>query len=165
MEYIEKSNTISLIELTRNFFYKITFIKLIFCISILTITSCGNNKENKKFEPIKEITYIRIDSLQVSTNIFKDSSNYEYFTWDHASEFIKKIGDNWRLPTKEEFEMLKTNSLTLQKQMDIFNVGYWTALESIVNKDAWQSSFGVDFLENYYSKNSSARIILVRNIK
>ena len=169
MVYIKKTNTIFLKVFSRKSNYKKTFIKLIylifFFVTILSITSCGNNKENEKVVPIDEIIFIRIDSLQVSTNNFKVNKNFETFTWDEASVFIQKKGDDWRLPTKEEFEILKTNSLTLQKEMSIKNGGYWTALESIVNKDAWQSSFEFGFLENYYSKNMSAHIILVRNIK
>jgi hypothetical protein len=169
MKYQEMENSFFLKGLNRKFNYKKTFIKLIyflfFFVTILSITSCGNNKEDEKLVRINEIRFIRIDSLQVSTNNFQVAYNNDTFTWDEASTFIQKKGNDWRLPTKEEFEFLKKYRLTLEKQMSIENGGYWTALESIVNKDAWQSSFDFDFLENYYSKNRSAHIILVRNIK
>jgi hypothetical protein len=114
-----------------------------------------DNSNNTSISPPEILSFRLEGNLKVSTNQF------DAMKWDEAIELTNKIGDNWRLPTKEEFEILKRNYPTLGTKTTLFKGGYWTSTE-LDNANAWQSTFEFGYLCEYYSKNNFAQVILVK---
>ena len=69
-------------------------------------------------------------------------------SWDDAKIYCKKLGAGWRLPTKDELNMLYEN----KEEIGGFAVnGYWSSTEfDIIN--AWYFTF---YYENAYYNNKN----------
>ncbi len=124
----------------------------------------GDNPNEKEKIEIKsfrlqvenENPYITdVEIFYLVTNDFADK-----MTWSQAIALTKEVGDNWRLPTKEEFEMIVTQTPTIQANMNLYKGGYWTSSQQ--GDYAWQSSFEFGFTSEYYSKNNYAYVLLLK---
>lgn len=102
---------------------------------------------------------MRIENFEVLLN------STDQMSWKDASEFVKQLGDGWRLPTKEEFVILQTNEPTLvtSGNLSLSKGGYWTSKE-LNDLLAWQSTFEFGYYQEYYSKNTLANVIFIKSI-
>jgi len=58
--------------------------------------------------------------------------------WDDAKAACADLGDGWRLPTKDELNILYINK---HKIGGFANVGYWSSSEIQVHPYAWIQNF------------------------
>jgi hypothetical protein len=128
---------------------------------LVTILSCNKNQNvsSEASEEKIEIRSMRIENFEVLLN------SIEQMTWEESNEFAKKLGNGWRLPTKEEFVILNTNQPTLETsgKISLWKGGYWTSTE--LNESlAWQCSFEFGYYQEYYSKNTLAYAIFIKSI-
>ena len=59
------------------------------------------------------------------------------FTWYEAMEVVKKLGEGWRLPTKEELNFMYLNKDRISGFVGDY---YWSSTEYSAN-DAWRQNF------------------------
>ena len=74
---------------------------------------------------LKDIKSIKIGQLEVMTE-----------DWDDAKKACKNLGNGWRLPTKDELNLLYEN----KDKIGGFESCYWSSTE-IGNGGAWEQSF------------------------
>jgi hypothetical protein len=123
------------------------------CNSIL---SGGNNQAEKiiKYNPNASLiigTPITIGNLMIAS---KDMP--EPLDWWDAKEECLKLGDDWRLPTKEELDLIYEN----KSRIGIFrNGGYWSISQSanrMTNNGelilAWSKNFNTGIKTDYEKK-------------
>jgi hypothetical protein len=92
-------------------------------------------------EKMKEDFYIigkpfKIDNLIVAQYDFPSMLN-----WKDAKKACETLGNGWRLPTKDEVDLLKINRLKVD-----FNKSYWSSLEEegyYKNYYAWHINFKI----------------------
>jgi len=75
---------------------------------------------------------IRIGDLVVAQSEFQFGMN-----WDDAKEACASLGDGWRLPTKDELNILYKNK---DKIGGFMNYSYWSSTE-YNNKGSWNQAF------------------------
>ena len=87
--------------------------------------SCGAN-----------VSTIKIDNLEVMTEDLEST-----YTWDDAMKACAVLGDGWRLPTKDELNLLYEN----KEKIGGFAINYyWSSTENGNNKyGAWKQDFDV----------------------
>jgi hypothetical protein len=107
---------------------------------LLILTSCGTPpKSNTDYihiigEPVK------IENLEIAQYDFPDQMK-----WDEATAACSKLGPGWRLPTKDELNILYQN----KRKIGNFNIrelyGYWSSTEyeeaTTVVKLKWYQQF------------------------
>jgi hypothetical protein len=132
--------------------------KLILILFLATIYSCNKSQTTSSQEEKKiEIRSMKIGDFEVMLN------QNDVMSWYDAKQYEKSLGNGWRLPTKEEFELLKTNQPTLNSKRSLINGGYWVSTE--LNETlAWQSTFEFGYLEEFYSKNTPASVIFIKSL-
>jgi formylglycine-generating enzyme required for sulfatase activity len=119
--------------------------------SLFIVESCGNSEEPTEERKIEIMSFRLEGNLQVTINSF------DQMTWIDAMELCKKVGNNWRLPTKEEFEIIARNQGTIESKTSLWKGGYWTSTQ--LDKDnAWQATFEFGYPCEFYSKNQNANI-------
>jgi hypothetical protein len=80
----------------------------------------------------QEISFVTIDNLQVATMDCVFAKN-----WFDANKYCQELGVGWRLPTKNELEILYKNKDSIK---GFSNSGYWSFTED--NSDfAWGQGF------------------------
>jgi hypothetical protein len=93
--------------------------KLIYIVIIFLLASCGSNKEQTQKEKTS-ISTMKIGELEVMT---KDLGT---MTWDKAKKACADLGDGWRLPTKNELNILFKNKEEIGGFSPNF---YWNSTE------------------------------------
>ena len=73
-----------------------------------------------------------------SVNGLEVSNNLGRMTWYEAISACKNLGTGWRLPTKDELNMLYENKEEIGGFANNF---YWSSTEND-NYDAWRQYFG-----------------------
>ena len=92
-----------------------------------------------------------------SINGLEVSDNLGHMNWHEAKIACKKLGTGWRLPTKDELDMLYEN----REEIGGFaNNGYWSSTEYDYNY-AWNFYF-YDGNAYYTNKNSTYYVRAVR---
>ena len=92
-----------------------------------------------------------------SINGLEVSDNLGYMNWDEAKIACKKLGTGWRLPTKDELDMLYEN----REEIGGFaNNYYWSSSEDDFNF-AWLQ----DFLVGLQTSNSKSLAYYVRAVR
>ena len=92
-----------------------------------------------------------------SINGLEVSDNLGNMNWDEAKIACKKLGTGWRLPTKDELDMLYEN----REEIGGFaNNSYWSSTE-YDNGSAWFQNFYLGYQTNF-TKNSIAYVRAVR---
>ena len=88
-------------------------------------------------------TPIKIDNLEVAQYNLPNRMN-----WDDAKIACAKLGEGWRLPTKNELNLLYQNK---DKIGGFANYGYWSSTE-YNKRDAWGKEFSKGFqgYDSYY---------------
>jgi hypothetical protein len=94
--------------------------KLLYLGIVLMLASCGSST-------------IKIDNLEVMTEDLEGR-----YTWDDAMKACADLGDGWRLPTKDELNLLYENK---EKIGGFASSNYWSSTEND-NNIAWNQSFG-----------------------
>jgi hypothetical protein len=91
-------------------------------------------KEKKSLEQVKiEEKNTRIKTIGTPIKIFNfevaenDFPGGEKMTWEEAKKACESLGDGWRLPTKEELNILYLNNTNLNGIKD--NSSYWSSTE------------------------------------
>ena len=95
---------------------------------ILMLCSCGSNESESA------ISTVKIGNLEVMT---KDLGE---MTWDDAMKACADLGDGWRLPTKDELNLLYENK---EKIGGFVIDNYWSSTKHPHERQprAWMMSF------------------------
>ena len=128
--------------------------------------SCGPNREEIKEEErirmevkeelekekrIEERSSIKIGDLKVMTDDLGEMN------WEEAVKACKNLGYGWRLPTKEELNILYENK---DKIGGFANNFYWSSTE-YVGTNAWVQSFA----NGYQDLNGKGNTNYVRAVR
>ena len=103
----------------------------------------------------KEYATVKIENLEIMA---KDLGQME---WDEVNQKCAELGDKWRLPTKEELNLLYINKESIG---GFDNYEYWSSEQEGAQNDAWVQFFG----NGYQYTNDEAEIPnarLVRDLK
>ena len=123
-------------------------------------------EQNKRLKGNKVTgTPKKIDNLEVAEKDFPNRMN-----WDDAKKACSNLGDGWRLPTKDELNILFQNKWAIG---GFVNNEYWSSTEGDFDS-AWLQYFGnrpVETLYTYiegggqrgFSKNGSGYVRAVRS--
>ena len=95
---------------------------------------------------------IKIGNLEVMTEDLEGR-----YTWDDAMKACADLGDGWRLPTKDELNLLYENK---EKIGGFADNDYWSSTED-VNGDAWSQSFS-DGIQYDYVEGTTYSVRAVR---
>ena len=137
--------------------------KLIYLGMILMLGSCGAN------ESVTALSTVNVDGREVSTikigtETKRRSDNLEVMTkdlgkmqWDDAVKACADLGDGWRLPTKDELNILYENKDNIG---GFANSYYWSSTEG-GNGNAWVQYFYSGIQYDYY-KLSTGYVRAVR---
>ena len=82
------------------------------------------------------------------------------FTWDEAREEVKKLGEGWRLPTKEELNLMYLHKDKIGGFVESY---YWSSTEYGAN-GAWRQGFGSGNQYRFYKLFTSFYVRAVRSI-
>ena len=129
---------------------------LIFFIFIYTYSHAQGFKLNPK--AIDNGKIFLIGDIE-ATLIKKDDNTTYGLNWNEANEICKKIGDYWRLPTKDELEKIYLEN---KKRNLFFNSYYWSSSKDENLNVAWTLDFFNGAI-NSYSRNVKNYVIAVRN--
>ena len=122
--------------------------KLLYLGIILLLGSCGSLTVNVDG---REVSTIKIDNLEVMTE------DLGRMKWDEALRVCADLGDGWRLPTKEELNLLYENK---EKIGGFASTNYWSSTE-YDNGNAWTQNF-YNGGQYYTNKNNSPYVRAVR---
>ncbi len=84
-----------------------------------------------------------------SVNGLEISDNLGYMNWHEAVETCKKLGPGWRLPTKNELNMLYKN----RKEIGSFALNYYWSSTEFDGNFAWFQNFTNGLQFNYDKLN------------
>ena len=107
--------------------------RLLFITPLLFLLSCSESSSSTVNVDEKEVSIIKIDNLEVMTE------DLGKMTWDEAKKACKNLGDGWRLPTKDELNVLYENKEKIGGFADHY---YWSSTVDD-NDIAWLQNFGV----------------------
>jgi hypothetical protein len=110
-------------------------------------------------------------ALALSINVYAQSTvkigNLEVMTedlgemkWEEAKKACKNLGDGWRLPSKDELNLLYENK---EKIGGFAKRYYWSSTEYGDNK-AWRQSFNSGYTHEGYGKNFTYFVRAVRTL-
>jgi len=94
---------------------------------------------------------IQLGKILIAQNDFPNQMG-----WDAAKEACASLGKGWRLPTKEELNLLYQNK---KKISGFGNVYYWSS--EAASNGAWSQSF----ISGYQSNASNTRPYYVRAVR
>ena len=101
--------------------------KLLYLGIVLILGSCGSSTVNVDG---REVSTIKIGDLEVMTE------DLGKMNWYEAKKACKNLGDGWRLPTKDELNLLFYNEDEIGGFTNNF---YWSSTEKKVVYAWWQS--------------------------
>jgi len=125
--------------------------RLLIITPLLFLLSCSESSSSTVNVDEKEVSIIKIDNLEVMTE------DLGKMTWDEAKKACKNLGDGWRLPTKDELNLLYENK---EKIGGFANGFYWSSTEYGGN-GAWVQ----DFLYGYQNTNGKSGSNYVRAVR
>ena len=138
--------------------------KILFFIPLLFVCSMGIGQSTKIIG-----TPIKIGKLEVAQFDFPEKDGYpKIMTWNEAKKVCANLGSGWRLPTKDELNLLYTNKNKIGGFSSDTMDGYWSSTEdSIYFEDggygAWAQFFENGFQEGL-GKISPLYVRAVRTI-
>jgi hypothetical protein len=98
-------------------------------------------------------TPIRIGNLEIAQKYFPDAMN-----WVNAKNACESLGKGWRLPNKNELNILYQNKDKIGSAY-----GFWSS-EGVGNDNAWWQNFNVGSQDiSYYGKDSRLYVRAVRS--
>tara|TARA_R110000824_G_scaffold168348_1_gene345333 strand:- start:156 stop:641 length:486 start_codon:yes stop_codon:yes gene_type:complete len=133
--------------------FKNYIMKYLFVFLLVGLVSCGDASADATGEVTKEKQ--ADDTGDASKDVTKEKQADKYSTvkignleimtkdlgkkgWDDAMKACTDLGDGWRLPTKDELNLLFENR---EKIGGFANFGYWSSTE-YGNGYAWGQGFG-----------------------
>ena len=119
---------------------------------ILMLASCGSNESTVNVNG-REVSTVKIGNLEVMTEDLGD------MTWNEAMEACADLGVGWRLPRRNELQVLYNNR---DKIGGFANSYYWSSTEKNKN-DVYYHSFVIDF-QSLNGKFSNFYVRAVRSI-
>jgi nitrous oxide reductase accessory protein NosL len=122
---------------------------------VILLVSCSSPSDSYTPEQSKIIgTPYKIGSFEVAQNDFPNQMN-----WNDAKKACEGLGNGWRLPTKDELNLMYKN----RKKIGGFALStYWSSTEVGYNNDgAWIQDF-VDGLEDLAGKD---HLYYVRSVR
>ena len=115
------------------------------------ITSTIPPTSNTDYENIIGITF-KIDNLEVAEYDFPKRLS----SLSNAKAACTELGEGWRLPTKDELNLLYQNKEKIGRLYEI----YWSSTESIFNT-AWKQNF-INGDQFYIYKHNTYKVRAVR---
>jgi len=85
------------------------------------------------------------------------SDNLGNMNWDEAKIACKKLGTGWRLPTKDELDMIYKN----REEIGGFASNYYWSSSEYGNTNAWIQLFSSGY-QNYSNKDTNYFVRVVR---
>ena len=117
------------------------------------LASCGSNGTVNYNG--REVSTVKVGNLEVMTE------DLGHMNWDDATKACADLGEGWRLPTKDELNVLYENKDEIG---GFANSDYWSSTE-VDNVNAWSQSFGDGFQSNYGKVNYGATGGAVRSVR
>ena len=132
--------------------------KLITILLLMVLTSCGSSLEPPKSNTdYKNIigNPIKIDTLEVAQNDFPREMN-----WNEANKACEALGNGWRLPTKDELNILYQNK---DKIGGFASASYWSSSEYVIDYEyvAWFQYFSSG-VQTSFSKDVTLYVRAIR---
>ena len=93
--------------------------------------SCGSNESTVNVNG-REVSTVKIGNLEVMTEDLGDN-----MTWDETMKAFAELRDSWRLPTKDELNVLYENKDKIGGFADYL---YWSSTEG-GDYDVWLQDF------------------------
>jgi hypothetical protein len=132
--------------------------KLLYLGIVLMFASCGDTESESESSTVnfarREVSTIKIDNLEVMTEDLEGN-----YTWDDAMKACADLGDGWRLPTKDELNLLYENKEKIGGFADIY---YWSSTEYGNGLGAWHQFF---YNGNQYFTNKDFGASYVRAVR
>ena len=98
----------------------------------------------------------KIENLEVAQFDFSDKMN-----WTDAKAACEELGNGWRLPSKDELNILYEN----KDEIGNFEGGYYWSLTEVKNSDfAWNQDLVFGTQKDYYNKNNTFSVRAVKLI-
>lgn len=132
--------------------------KLVTILLLMVLISCGSSPSrtiptsNSDYENIIGVP-IKIENLEVAQYDFPNKMN-----WYVANRAFHKLGDGWRLPTKDELNTLYQNKTAIGGFENDF---YWSSTQSINLVTAWYQDFAIGF-QGDYGKDGAGYVRAIR---
>ena len=123
----------------------------------MLLISCGSSPSrtiptsNTDYENIIGVP-IKIGNLEVAQYDFPNKMN-----WYEANKAFHKLGDGWRLPTKDELNTLYQNKIAIG---GFLNYNYWSSTENDKYK-AWYQRFTSGY-QGYVNKDVTGYVRAIR---
>lgn len=127
------------------------------------LTCCGgsatsNSKETKIIGTTTQIGNIEIAEKDIPSIYVKYPS--KSLNWKDANDACQKLGDGWRLPTKEELNIIYKNK---DKIGGFAPASYWSSSDDGGGKFAWYQVFNFD-KQNLGGKSFKMKVRAVRSL-
>ncbi len=133
--------------------------KILYLGIVLMFASCGANESESESSTVnftrREVSTIKIGNLEVMTE------DLGKMTWDEAKKACKNLGDGWRLPTKDELNLLYENK---EKIGGFARDYYWSSTEYGF-PSAWEQDFNFGFSSGTPYVNFKASPVYVRAVR
>jgi hypothetical protein len=117
--------------------------KNFFLLSTILIFTCSYGQST-----------VKIGNLEVMTEDLGEMK------WEEAKKACKNLGDGWRLPSKDELNLLYENK---EKIGGFAKRYYWSSTEYGDNK-AWRQTFNSGYANEGYGKNFTYFVRAVRTL-
>ena len=98
---------------------------------------------------------IRLQKFEVAQHDFSKSMN-----WDDAKAACAELGAGWRLPTKDELNLLYQN----KDKIGGFKDSDYFSSTDVSEGSVWKQYFGNYGMQGYYLKENSCRVRAVRSL-
>ena len=115
--------------------------RVIYLLMVLALVGCSSDRT------------VKIGNLEVMTEDLGEMN------WEDAKMACEDLGDGWRLPTKDELNILYQNE---DKIGGFANFFYWSSTE-YDNRAAWLQDFK-DGEQDYYTKSITPYVRAVRDL-
>jgi hypothetical protein len=129
--------------------------KIFAILFLMALTSCGSSLQppmsNSDFKNIVGKS-VKIGNIEVAQYDFPN-----WMKWDDANEACEALGNGWRLPTKEELNILYQNRVVIG---GFTNSLYWSSTE-IDYLNAWSQGF----VYGIQLTNSNTNPVYVRAVR
>jgi len=102
--------------------------------------------------PVEKPTLLKIGNLEIAPNDFPSDMN-----WQDAKNACEKLGNGWRLPSKDELNILYKNK---DKIGGFASYDYWSSTE-FDNGFAWYRNFD-DGSQSFYNKYDTGYVRAIR---
>ena len=124
---------------------------------VILFVSCSSPSDSTNESPLSEQqiigTPIKIGNFEVAKNDFPKK-----MTWYKAKKACTDLGKGWRLPTKDELNLMFENKDIID---GFSNYYYWSSTE-MSNYGAWGQSFNFGY-QNDYGKHDYSYVRAVRS--